>query len=216
MKNEQINVIMTEEGLSPSQFANAVGIQRGQVSHLQNNRNRVSLDVVQRIHKAFPHISTEWLLTGAGSYRTESAPVSSAQPADTPPRFVALPASVPGTLFDDLDTEGAAPVSQQQPSARSQPEPLPQSSLASRSSAQSPASRISRPASQLQSDVPHAAAPGGTPSDNYYREDPSEMPWEIPPMATAKRSECEKQPEKSVVEIKIFYSDGTYETFRRS
>lgn len=100
MENEQINVILEKEELTPSQFASIIGIQRAQVSHLQSNRNRVSLDIVKRIHAAFPSISTEWLLTGNGSYYTDDIVLSTDQsPAETVPKE--------RTLFDNMASDEA-------------------------------------------------------------------------------------------------------------
>ena len=73
MENDQINVIMDKEGLTQAQFAERVGIQRAQVSHLIANRNRVSLEILKKIHSAFPGINVEWLLSGEGDYGTPSS-----------------------------------------------------------------------------------------------------------------------------------------------
>ena len=43
---ERITQIMEREGLTPSKFAEAIGIQRSAMSHILNGRNNVSLDVL--------------------------------------------------------------------------------------------------------------------------------------------------------------------------
>ena len=42
----RITQIMEREGLTPSKFAEAIGIQRSAMSHILNGRNNVSLDVL--------------------------------------------------------------------------------------------------------------------------------------------------------------------------
>ena len=45
----RITQIMEREGLTPSKFAEAIGIQRSAMSHILNGRNNVSLDVLIKI-----------------------------------------------------------------------------------------------------------------------------------------------------------------------
>ncbi len=53
--------------LSPSQFADEIGIQRSGMSHLVSGRNNPSLEFIQKTISRFPEINPEWLLTGSGS-----------------------------------------------------------------------------------------------------------------------------------------------------
>lgn len=52
--------------LSPSDFAEEIGVQRSSISHLISGRNRPSLEFVQKILTRYPDINTEWLLSGKG------------------------------------------------------------------------------------------------------------------------------------------------------
>lgn len=169
MENEQINVIIENEGLSPAQFATAIGIQRAQVSHLQNNRNHVSLDVVKRIHAAFPNISVEWLLTGKGDYYVEGGGASSS-------RHDSIPSLVENMLFDD--TESSLPV-----------DVTPQPSENRKNTSVdkiAPVSCKENVSVKLQNAVQNA---------------------------DEQRVENEKKHLRNIIEIKVFYDDGTYETF---
>jgi len=56
--------------LSPSDFAEEIGVQRSSISHLISGRNKPSLEFVQKILARFPEISSEWLLTGKGEMIT--------------------------------------------------------------------------------------------------------------------------------------------------
>lgn len=63
---ERITQIMEREGLTPSKFAEAIGIQRSAMSHILNGRNNVSLDVLIKILGRFTYVDSDWLLFGKG------------------------------------------------------------------------------------------------------------------------------------------------------
>jgi transcriptional regulator with XRE-family HTH domain len=65
---------MESEGLSPSKFAETIGIQRSAMSHIISGRNNPSLDVLMKILETFPYVDSDWLLFGKGEMRR--APVS--------------------------------------------------------------------------------------------------------------------------------------------
>ena len=52
--------------LSPSDFAEEIGVQRSSISHLISGRNKPSLEFIQKILSKFPEINPEWILTGNG------------------------------------------------------------------------------------------------------------------------------------------------------
>ncbi len=63
---DRISAIITKKGLTPTQFADQVGIQRSTLSHILNGRNKVSTEIVTKIHHKMPEISINWLLFGEG------------------------------------------------------------------------------------------------------------------------------------------------------
>jgi transcriptional regulator with XRE-family HTH domain len=63
---ERILELLKVKGLSPSQFADEIGVQRSAISHLITGRNNPSLDFILKILKRFPDVSSDWLLTGSG------------------------------------------------------------------------------------------------------------------------------------------------------
>ncbi len=64
---ERLAFIMKAKDLSMTQFADEINIQRSNMSHVMNGRNKASLDFVSRILKRFPEINPDWLLFGKGS-----------------------------------------------------------------------------------------------------------------------------------------------------
>ncbi len=65
MKN-RIEQIINYKSLTPSKFADIIGIQRSRISHIMSGRNNASVDVVTKIIEKFPDIELKWLMTGAG------------------------------------------------------------------------------------------------------------------------------------------------------
>lgn len=63
---DRILEILRKKNLSPSQFADEIGVQRSSISHLVSGRNKPSLEFIQKLLSRFPDISTEWLLSGTG------------------------------------------------------------------------------------------------------------------------------------------------------
>lgn len=63
---DRIIQIMQKEGLNNAEFADKIGISTSSLSHIFNGRNKPSLEVVMRIHKAYPDIDINWLLYGEG------------------------------------------------------------------------------------------------------------------------------------------------------
>lgn len=64
---ERILKIMEREKMNPSRFAEEIGIQRSALSHILNDRNKVSLEVVMKILGRFDYLNTDWLLFGKGA-----------------------------------------------------------------------------------------------------------------------------------------------------
>lgn len=63
--NNRIRDLIQDKNLSPSHFADEIGVQRSSISHILSGRNRPSLEIVQKIVRRFPDLSYEWLLDDA-------------------------------------------------------------------------------------------------------------------------------------------------------
>lgn len=93
----QIRQLLEYKQLTPTQFADLVGVGRPVMSHILSERNKPSLEVVQRLISAFPDISLTWLLSGTGSMLADAAPAgpvpaaASAPAPDPGPPAVAVP-----------------------------------------------------------------------------------------------------------------------------
>ena len=63
---DRILKIMEREGLTPSKFAESIGIQRSAMSHIISGRNNPSLDVLLKILERLTYVDSDWLLFGKG------------------------------------------------------------------------------------------------------------------------------------------------------
>lgn len=63
---ERIQKIIEIKGLSSSQFADEIQVQRSGVSHILSGRNKPSLDFILKVLSSYPDIDADWLLFGKG------------------------------------------------------------------------------------------------------------------------------------------------------
>jgi len=61
---ERILELLREKKLTPSQFADEIGIQRSGMSHLISGRNKPSLEFIMKVLKRFPDVKADYLLYG--------------------------------------------------------------------------------------------------------------------------------------------------------
>ena len=70
--------ILRAKNLTASQFAELMGIQPSNVSHLLNGRNKPSLDFLKKLKEIFPEYSFDWIILGKKPITiNEPNPVSS-------------------------------------------------------------------------------------------------------------------------------------------
>ncbi len=68
---ERLQLILKMHNLTPSAFADKLGVQRSNVSHVISGRNKPSLDFLEKIILNFPRVNAHWLLTGQMSSGSE-------------------------------------------------------------------------------------------------------------------------------------------------
>jgi len=62
---ERLLLVLKMHNLTPSAFADKIGVQRSNVSHVLSGRNKPSLDFLEKILIHFPRVNAHWLITGA-------------------------------------------------------------------------------------------------------------------------------------------------------
>ena len=123
---ERIEAIIRHERLSPSQFADALGVQRSGISHILSGRNKPGIDFLGKLLGQFPHINVDWLITGNGSMVNDDLNVRK------PPEQLEFPLEEPNTrkpfkIPSKSVQEEEAPVYKV---AQSQTEPTPPAGVA--------------------------------------------------------------------------------------
>lgn len=64
---DRLRMIMDSHKLNAGSFADRIGVQRSNVSHVLSGRNKPSFDFIEKLLLAFPRVSAEWLFTGKQS-----------------------------------------------------------------------------------------------------------------------------------------------------
>ncbi len=88
---------MEYKGISPSEFADSIGVQRSNVTHVLKNRNKPSFQFIEKMLQIYPELNAKWLLLGKGNMIENSIKEK--------------------TLFDQLTDTNPNPVSPSPPPA---------------------------------------------------------------------------------------------------
>jgi transcriptional regulator with XRE-family HTH domain len=59
--NDKIKQILIDKSISPSHFADEIGVQRSSISHILAGRNKPSLDIIQKIIRRYPDLGMDWI-----------------------------------------------------------------------------------------------------------------------------------------------------------
>lgn len=61
---ERLQLVLKMHNLTPSSFADQIGVQRSNISHVLSGRNKPSLDFLEKIVLTYPRVNAHWLITG--------------------------------------------------------------------------------------------------------------------------------------------------------
>jgi len=64
--NTRIRQFMEYKGITPSELADAIGVQRSNITHVLHGRNKPGFQFITKILETFPEINAKWLITGEG------------------------------------------------------------------------------------------------------------------------------------------------------
>jgi len=102
---DRLRKFLTQEGISPSQFADEIGVQRSAISHILSGRNYPSYEIIVKILNRYKRLSPDWLLLGTGSmYRSENSTAinsasyntnTPAEASNVPPQPTDIPPETP-------------------------------------------------------------------------------------------------------------------------
>lgn len=99
---DRIQMIIKMHNLSSSAFADQIGVQRSNVSHVLSGRNKPSLDFLEKIVLTFPRVNAHWLLTGVMSSNTADS-VEEVVKKESIREFTSVPKQIQRivTFYDD-------------------------------------------------------------------------------------------------------------------
>lgn len=223
---ERIRQLLEIRQLTPTQFADAIGVARPIVSHILSGRNKPSLEVVQRILTAMPDLSMPWLLNGTGAMQA-AVSGASLSPAATPIALIAPETQAPRPALP-----GVAPYKAREAAA-------PRTPMAAKVVRES-ANTLKLPAfKRFTTARPAQAAPTSADTESVEREVAAEKalaPGQAPPasqqavvaplplpsvgsvaattVAGADAAALLAGSEKAIRRIVIFYRDGSFADFQ--
>jgi len=58
---------MEYKGISPSELADSIGVQRSNVTHVLKARNKPSFQFIEKMLQIYPDLNAKWLLLGTGN-----------------------------------------------------------------------------------------------------------------------------------------------------
>jgi len=61
---ERFRLILEQLKLSPSEFADRIGVQRSNISHVLSGRSKPGIDFLEKMLLVFPEVDIAWLITG--------------------------------------------------------------------------------------------------------------------------------------------------------
>ena len=68
---ERLKNWMESEGLKPSALADTIGVNRATISHILSDRNKPSIDFLEKLLSAYPNINANWLISGIGYMKND-------------------------------------------------------------------------------------------------------------------------------------------------
>ena len=63
---DRIRKFMEYKGISPSELADTIGVQRSNVTHVLKSRNKPSFQYIEKMLQVYPDLNAKWLLLGTG------------------------------------------------------------------------------------------------------------------------------------------------------
>ena len=181
---DRIEYLMNLHQLTPSQFADRTGIQRASVSHILGNRNKPSLEIMLKIYRAFPGVNLEWLVAGDGELPSVDVVAESADSEDDV-AVTETPHVVAPSLFPSF-MEDEIPVKGNVVAAQEV-----------NNKKEEPKEKVTNVS------VPVDVAPKADEKETVAPE----------PAEPAAQLSLKVGGDRRVKEIKVFYDNGTYETF---
>ncbi|NLV53294.1 MAG: helix-turn-helix transcriptional regulator [Bacteroidales bacterium] len=193
---EKIELIIESKHLNNTQFCNEVGIAPGTLSHIRNGRTEPTLNILRNIAQAFPDINPAWLFYGEGEmYKDEVSPTLENQLLEDDHSLHQMKGA------ESHIEDGQLPLFFPDDSLA-----VPQTTSLQSQSAISAASASTASVASRKSPVASASAVAATPMSVMTNP-------QVVQEAVAEALRQQQRVIRKVVEVRIFFDDGTFETF---
>ncbi|MCQ2286970.1 MAG: helix-turn-helix domain-containing protein [Bacteroidales bacterium] len=193
---DRIKQIMDYKGMTSAIFAETIGINRSNLTHLFSGRNQPSLDLVKKILHAFPDIKTEWLISGVGNMIQEITP----QVAPETNGAVASPqVSLFPELFDNENETAVADAIEEIAPEEKQPETT--------------EVELQKAVQVASQDAVVQELPNESIELRPQRKSTTRNRANIPTESPRRTQKFDSRDDKMVKKIVFFYEDNTFETF---
>ncbi len=121
--NDKIKQILIDKNLTPSYFADEIGVQRSSISHILSGRNRPSFDIIQKIIRRFPELGYDWIM------EEDNQQVNPPSPTGYGNRSLARPVADRSDRFNSGQPSSVSSYPTQSPGIRSQRNEIPPVSM---------------------------------------------------------------------------------------
>lgn len=71
---DRIQQFIDFKGINAGEFATLLEVQRSNISHILNGRNKPGASLIEKMLTVFPELNARWLLTGEGNMLIEQIP----------------------------------------------------------------------------------------------------------------------------------------------
>lgn len=105
---DRIRKFLEYKGISPSELADSIGVQRSNVTHVLKARNKPSFQFIEKMLQIYPELNAKWLLLGTGNMVENQ--VKNRSLFDQQPEPDVKPAVTPSEVFKKPSEKNPDPV----------------------------------------------------------------------------------------------------------
>lgn len=193
---ERIDLILKAKNITARQFAEEIGIQPSNMSHIMSGRNNPSLDFVMKVMRRWPEININWLMFGKGEMFTDPVRLYGTGP-DSP-----VAAVQPSTVTTEAAPTVAEPDLFTQPVVEETPLPTPP--------VPAPVAEPQPVAVQPSVPQPPAESHPAPAPDPVPQRDENRPDAPVPTFAAVQPNVVHKR----VVKLIVLYDDNTFAEYR--
>ncbi len=81
---DRIKNFIEAKGISAGELATVLDVQRSNISHILNGRNKPGASFIEKLLLEYPDLNARWLLTGEGSMFNEGVPTNNSSQQKLP------------------------------------------------------------------------------------------------------------------------------------